>query len=78
FRGALWRLTRPEHRFFAATVLYTLITAATGNPLLVFAALVLALVTGRLRQVTGGVLAPMLAHAAWSVTMLLAVPRVIG
>lgn len=74
FRGALWRLTRPDHRYAVTTVLYVVATIGTGQPLLIFAAVVLALVTGRLRQVTGGVLAPILAHVAWSVTMLLAVP----
>lgn len=74
FRGALWRLVRPPYRYAATTLIYALVTIATGNPLLVFAAVLLALVVGRLRQVTGGVLAPALAHIAWSVTMLLAVP----
>ncbi|MFC7625692.1 CPBP family intramembrane glutamic endopeptidase [Microlunatus sp. GCM10028923] len=74
FRGALWRLTRPGHRYAVTTLLYVLATIATGHPLLVFAAAVLGLVTGRLRQVTGGVLAPILAHSTWSVIMLLAVP----
>jgi uncharacterized protein len=74
FRGALWRLVRPSYRFAVTTLLYALATIATGNPLLVFAAVLLALVVGRLRQVTGAVLAPILAHVAWSVTLLLAVP----
>ena len=74
FRGALWRLVRPPYRYAATTLLYALATIATGNPLLVFAAVLLALVVGRLREVTGAVLPPALAHAAWSVTMLLAVP----
>lgn len=74
FRGALWRLTRPSHRYAVTVVLNVLATITTGNPLLIFAATVLALVTGRLRQVTGGVLAPVLVHVTWSVTMLLAVP----
>ncbi|WP_152361125.1 CPBP family intramembrane glutamic endopeptidase [Microlunatus speluncae] len=74
FRGALWRLVREPYRLLATTLLYALATIATGNPLLVFAAVLLALVVGRLRQVTGAVIAPILAHAAWSVTMLLAVP----
>ncbi len=74
FRGALWRLVREPYRLLVTTLIYALATIATGNPLLVFAAVLLALVVGRLRQVTGGVAAPALAHTAWSVTMLLGVP----
>ncbi|GAB3752036.1 CPBP family intramembrane glutamic endopeptidase [Microlunatus parietis] len=74
FRGALWRLTRPRHRYAVTAALNVLVTIPTGNPLLIFAAAVLALVTGRLRQVTGGVLAPILTHVTWAVAMLLAVP----
>ena len=74
FRGSLWQVLGPRAPLILSTVIYALATMASGNPLLVFAAVLLALVVGRLRLVSGTVLGPMLAHATWSITMLLAVP----
>jgi len=56
------------------TVVYTLTTVATGNVMLVFAALLLGLLVGTQRRVSGGVLAPMLTHVTWSLGMLLILP----
>jgi hypothetical protein len=49
---------------------------AGGNPLLVFAAAVLGAVVGLQRRAGGGVLAPVLTHITWSMTMLLVLPPI--
>jgi ABC-type uncharacterized transport system permease subunit len=54
------------------TVGYTVVTLATGNVVLSLAAVVLGLVVGLERRASGGVLAPVLTHVSWSVTVLLA------
>jgi hypothetical protein len=71
FRGALWSGPRPLR---TTTLVYAASTAAAGNPALVLAGLVTSLVFGWQRAVTGGVLAPALAHVTWSVLMLRYVP----
>jgi membrane protease YdiL (CAAX protease family) len=73
FRGALYDVVpRPVA---TTTVVYTLATFATGNPMLVLAAALLGLVTALVRRASGGVVAPALVHATWSLVMLLALPR---
>jgi membrane protease YdiL (CAAX protease family) len=42
--------------------------------MLAFAAVVLGVVVGLERRASGGVLAPILTHCAWSLTMLFALP----
>ena len=42
--------------------------------MLVFAAVVLGLLVGLQRRVTGGVLGPMLVHVTWSLSMLFLLP----
>jgi membrane protease YdiL (CAAX protease family) len=73
FRGAVVDAL-PRHRVALSTLAYVVATALTGNVMLAFAAIVLGTVTGHLRLATGGVLAPMLTHVTWSVTMLLVLP----
>ncbi|TGO06122.1 CPBP family intramembrane glutamic endopeptidase [Serinibacter arcticus] len=77
FRGALFSAIRSHHAVLLTTALYTLSTVGTGVPLLVFAAAVLGLVTGLQRQVTGGVLGPVITHIVWSSGMLLLLPLVL-
>jgi len=60
------------------TVAYGVATAATGNVMLAFAAVLLGTVVGLERRASGGILAPMLTHCTWSLTMLLALPAVIS
>ena len=72
FRGALYEtVPRPV---VVSAVVYTLATLATGNVMLVFAAAVLGAVVAVVRQRSGGVLAPALVHASWSLVMLIALP----
>jgi uncharacterized protein len=72
FRGALYdAVPRPV---VVTTVVYTLVTLATGNAMLVVAAAVLGLVTAWERRRSGGIVAPALVHVTWSVAMLTALP----
>ena len=74
FRGALYAAVGVSRPVLVTTVVYTLTTVATGNVMLVFAALLLGLLVGAQRRVSGGVLAPMLTHVTWSLGMLLILP----
>lgn len=77
FRGAAYAaITR--HPVVWTTVAYTVATAATGNVMLSFAAALLGLVVGLQRRASGGILAPILTHCTWSMTMLLALPLIFG
>jgi uncharacterized protein len=73
FRGAIYARV-PEHRVVGSTLVYALVTVATGNFALVLAAALLGLVVGVVRQWSGGVLAPAVTHMTWSLIMLLALP----
>ncbi len=77
FRGALYSAFPRTHAVAATTVLYALTTIGSGVPLLVFAAVVLGLVTALQRRVTGGVLGPIITHITWSSGMLLLLPPVL-
>lgn len=77
FRGALFTLLEGRHPVLATTAIYTLVTCATGNVMLVFAAALLGFLTARQRQVTGTVLAPILTHGLWSLGMVLILPHVL-
>lgn len=75
FRGAAYAAVR-KHQVAVTAVAYCLTTAATGNIMLTFAALVLGVVVGLQRRASGGVLAPILTHLSWSVTMLYVLPAI--
>ena len=75
FRGAAYAAT-PRYPVPVTTVAYTLATLATGNVMLAFAAILLGLVVGLQRRASGGILAPILTHVTWSVTMLFALPAI--
>jgi membrane protease YdiL (CAAX protease family) len=74
FRGALFAALGDRRPVLLSTAIYAVVTVATRNPMLVFAALTLGLVLGLQRRASGGILAPMLTHVTWSVVMLLALP----
>jgi uncharacterized protein len=75
FRGAAYAAT-PRHPVLVTTVLYTLATYATGNVMLTFAAVLLALLVGLERRASGGILGPILTHVSWSLSMLLVLPLI--
>jgi hypothetical protein len=78
FRGALFAAVPARMAVGVTTGVYALASAASGNAMLAFAALVLGLVTALERRATGGVLAPMLTHVTWSLLMLLVLPPLFG
>jgi len=77
FRGAVYEVA-PRYPILTATVANVAVVVASGNLMLGFAAVLLAVVVGLLRRATGGVLAPMITHVTWSTVMLVALPRVFG
>jgi len=76
FRGALFAAIGIWHPVAISTVIYSLTTVATGNPMLVFAAVMLGVLLGLQRRSSGGILGPILTHCTWSLTMLLVLPPV--
>ena len=77
FRGAVYAAVT-RHPVPVTTVAYTVATLATGNVMLGFAAVVLGAVVGLQRRASGGILAPILTHVTWSVSMLFALPVLFG
>jgi membrane protease YdiL (CAAX protease family) len=77
FRGALYAGVGRRHAVAVTTVVYALVTAASGIPLLVLAAAVVGLVVGLQRRVTGGILGPVVTHLTWSLGMLFLLPPVL-
>jgi hypothetical protein len=74
FRGALYTGVRRHDPVLVTTVVYAVVTAASGIPLLVLAAAVIGVVTAVQRRVTGGLVAPTVTHVTWSLGMLLLLP----
>jgi membrane protease YdiL (CAAX protease family) len=74
FRGALYAGVGRRHAVLVTTIVYALVTAASGIPLLVFAAAILGVVVGLQRRVTGGILGPIITHLIWSLGMLFLLP----
>ncbi|WP_041546942.1 MULTISPECIES: CPBP family glutamic-type intramembrane protease [unclassified Nocardioides] len=73
FRGAAYAAI-PRHPVVLTTIAYAVATLATGNVMLAFAALLLGALVGLERRASGGILAPILTHCTWSLTMLFALP----
>jgi membrane protease YdiL (CAAX protease family) len=78
FRGALYTSIGRRYAVVGSTAVYTLVTAATGEPILVFAGLLMGAIFALQRRATGGILAPLLTHVTWSLAMLFALPPIIG
>lgn len=72
FRGALHESLggTQTRRLVGTTLIYTLVTAASGIPLLALAAASMGVLAELLRQRTGALLAPITAHLTWSMGML--------
>ena len=76
FRGALFAAIGVRFPVLISTIIYSLATVAGGNPVLVFAAALLGTVVALQRRAGGGVLAPILTHITWSLTMLVVLPPI--
>lgn len=70
FRGALFAALPRRWQIAGTTVVYTIVTAMAGVPLLALAALLLGVVVALQRRATGGFLAPTITHLVWSLGML--------
>lgn len=75
FRGALHAAFEPHRPALVSTVIYVVVTAATGNIALVAAAAVMGTIFSLERLATRSVLAPIITHVTWSTLVLLALPR---
>jgi uncharacterized protein len=75
FRGAAYAAI-PRHPVAWTSLAYVVATAATGNVMLSFAAILLGVLCGLQRRASGGILGPILTHVSWSVTMLLVLPLI--
>lgn len=75
FRGAMYPAVPRRWRFVVVVALYVLVTLATGNLMLAFAAVLVGIVVTWLREKTDGVLAPILTHITWSLAMLAVLPH---
>jgi membrane protease YdiL (CAAX protease family) len=75
FRGALYDAV-PRRPVLWTTLAYVVATLATGNLMLPFAGAILSVVVGLERRVTRGVLAPVLTHITWSLSMVLVLPLI--
>ncbi|MCF6378630.1 CPBP family intramembrane metalloprotease [Nocardioides KLBMP 9356] len=73
FRGAMYAAI-PRHPVAWTTLAYVVATLATGNIMLGFAAVLLGAVCGLERRASGGILAPILTHITWSLSMLFLLP----
>lgn len=73
FRGAMYAAI-PRYPVVWTTLAYVVATLATGNVMLAFAAVLLGVVCGLERRASGGVLAPILTHITWSLSMLFLLP----
>jgi CAAX protease family protein len=78
FRGALFAAIGQRNPVLVSTGIYVLVTIATANFMLVFAAMVMGLLFGLQRRASGGILAPMITHLTWSAAMILVLPPIIG
>ncbi|MGO0575771.1 CPBP family intramembrane glutamic endopeptidase [Ornithinimicrobium panacihumi] len=74
FRGALYAAIPRRVTVIATTLIYAATTVVAGVPLLVLAGVLLGLVCGLQRRVTGGILGPAITHITWSSGMLLLLP----
>lgn len=74
FRGGLFAAIGRAHPVLISTLVYAAATLATGNPMLVFAALTLGPLLALQRRASGGILAPIITHVTWSTMMLFFLP----
>lgn len=78
FRGTLYDAIPSRWAIPVTVVVYAMVTAVSGVPLLVLAAVLLGIVTALQRRATGGVLASAITHVLWSSSMLLLLPPMLG
>lgn len=78
FRGPLFSTLPVRWQILGSTAIYAVVTMATGNVMLGFAAVLLGVVCALLRRRSGGVVGPIVTHVVWGLAMLGVLPLVIG
>lgn len=78
FRGAVYSAVQKHQPLIWSTLLYAVVTLASGNVMLGFAAIVLGSVCAVLRRATDGVLAPICTHVIWGAIILFCLPPIFG
>lgn len=78
FRGAVYAAVGRRRAVLASSAIYAVVTVATGNVMLVFAAVLMGPLFARQRRATGGVLASLLTHVVWTAVLLLSLPPLLG
>lgn len=74
FRGAVYDAAGTSSPVVSSTAVYAIVTAASRNPALVLASVVMGTLFGMERKLTGGVQAPLLTHLTWSALVLRYLP----
>ncbi len=74
FRGAVYDAMSAAAPVLTSTAMYAAVTAASKNPALVLASVVMGTVFGLERKFSGGVQAPLLTHLTWSALVLRYLP----
>ena len=77
FRGAVYAAFE-RRPVLGTTVVYVLVTAATGNPMLVLAGIVMGTLFAEQRRRSGGVLAPAITHFVWTLVVIVGLPLAVG
>jgi len=77
FRGAVYAAFE-RRPVLGTTVVYVLVTAATGNPMLVLAGVVMGTLFAWQRRRSGGVLAPAITHLVWTLVVIVGLPLAVG
>jgi membrane protease YdiL (CAAX protease family) len=77
FRGAVFAAIERRRPVLVSTLIYGATTVATGNPTLVFAAIIVGSILGLQRRASGGIMAPTITHVTWSLIMLFTLPPIL-
>ncbi len=75
FRGALYGAFADRRPALYSTICYVLVTAASGNAMLVFAAALMGALFAMERRASRGILASATTHVVWSTLMIFLLPR---
>jgi membrane protease YdiL (CAAX protease family) len=75
FRGALYSELSAHRPVLTSTIIYVVVTAATGNVALIVAAAVMGVIFALERRATGSILASTITHLGWSTLMIFCLPR---
>jgi membrane protease YdiL (CAAX protease family) len=75
FRGALYSELSAYRPVLTSTLIYVVVTAATGNVALIVAGAVMGVIFALERRATGSILASTITHLSWSTLMIFCLPR---